>query len=244
MPLPQTCPSCNSTFNVPDTLAGKAVKCPQCKGVVRIAAADGSAPKASGKSESWTVKTADGQEYGPVSRSELDQWVAEGRLTVECQVLKQGAAQWNWAADIYPALNTPSPVATTAAVGASSFGGASFGEVNPYGAVSTASPTSSAFRAREYPMLKLMQTISYVIAGIIGLVSLLTICVILFGALAGAGASKGASLGMGLISAFAVTLYAAMMIVYVLATGEVIRLMMDMQANTQETAQNTRHLVK
>jgi hypothetical protein len=50
------------------------------------------------------LKTEDGQTFGPVPKKELDEWLSEGRITAECQLLKDGADQWQWASDVYPQL--------------------------------------------------------------------------------------------------------------------------------------------
>ena len=53
------------------------------RGVIRNTAdstAGGSSPSSAG-GERWFAKTDDGQTYGPVTRQELDEWAAEGRLT-------------------------------------------------------------------------------------------------------------------------------------------------------------------
>jgi hypothetical protein len=52
----------------------------------------------------WHVQTEDGQQYGPISKAELDGWVAEQRVTSQCQLLQQGGAQWQWADEVYPSL--------------------------------------------------------------------------------------------------------------------------------------------
>ena len=52
----------------------------------------------------WYVQTPDGTEYGPVDKSELDEWCAEDRLDGECRVLQEGWTQWKWAEDVYPQL--------------------------------------------------------------------------------------------------------------------------------------------
>jgi len=54
--------------------------------------------------EEWYLQTEDGQQYGPISREELDEWVAEGRVDTECQILREGWDQWRWAEDVYPEL--------------------------------------------------------------------------------------------------------------------------------------------
>ncbi len=55
----------------------------------------------------WYMKTEDGEDYGPVPKAELDEWVQEGRVTSDCQVLQDGADQWQWASDAYPELEEP-----------------------------------------------------------------------------------------------------------------------------------------
>jgi hypothetical protein len=55
------------------------------------------------------VKIEDGDTYGPVSKSELDQWVDEGRVTADSQVLREGSDQWQWASDLYPELEESPP---------------------------------------------------------------------------------------------------------------------------------------
>lgn len=60
----------------------------------------------------WHVKTEDDESYGPVERTELDAWVAEGRLNRDCQLLREGDEQWQWADAVYPEL-AEEDIATT-----------------------------------------------------------------------------------------------------------------------------------
>lgn len=106
MPFDITCTTCNRTLRVPDDGAGKHVKCPQCQSLV-LAPAGGSLSSAGSSvtnADLWQMKGADGQTYGPVPRSELDQWCREGRLVASTQVLRAGGSQWQWATDLYPHL--------------------------------------------------------------------------------------------------------------------------------------------
>jgi hypothetical protein len=105
MPIEVNCSGCQRTFRVPDKVAGKKIKCPKCANILQVPAPAPSTPNAN----AWHVKTADGQEYGPVSKKDLDDWVTEGRLDADCQVLQVGAPQWQWASDVYPQLDAPSP---------------------------------------------------------------------------------------------------------------------------------------
>jgi hypothetical protein len=52
----------------------------------------------------WYMRTPDEEQYGPVKRQDLDQWVGEGRVDSECQILCDGWEQWKWASDVYPQL--------------------------------------------------------------------------------------------------------------------------------------------
>ena len=94
MPVEVSCAACKGRFRVPDSAAGKRIKCPKCKSPIEVPAGV----------ETWTLKTEGDAEYGPVSRAELDAWHEEGRITAECQLLQTGAPQWQWATDLYPDL--------------------------------------------------------------------------------------------------------------------------------------------
>ncbi len=52
----------------------------------------------------WRMMTGDGEEFGPVTKAELDAWLAEGRLDSGCQLLQEGWPQWKWADEVYPQL--------------------------------------------------------------------------------------------------------------------------------------------
>ena len=52
----------------------------------------------------WIVQTGEGQEYGPVTKEQLNRWVSDGRLDARYQLLRVDWEAWHWAADIYPEL--------------------------------------------------------------------------------------------------------------------------------------------
>jgi hypothetical protein len=54
--------------------------------------------------ELWWAQTADGQQYGPVPKPELDSWVEDGSINAQCQVLRDGDQAWQWASQVYPQL--------------------------------------------------------------------------------------------------------------------------------------------
>lgn len=172
MPIEVYCDSCQKKLRVPDTAAGKRIKCPKCQGVISVPAAT-SAPaptptvatpskpasaistakplSKSGVSkavpqEQWHVQTEDGQQYGPVSRQELDQWHADGRITVDTQLLIDGGEQWQWASDIYPDL-APQDQAPASSGGIPDFGAMASGGAASSGSGAfdfSASPSSSS----------------------------------------------------------------------------------------------------
>lgn len=113
MPLQVACPSCNAKLRAPDTAAGKKTKCPKCQAVIAVPADAPQAPAASPggvkKAENWHMQTTDGSQFGPVPRTELDAWFKEGRISADCQLLKEGADQWQWASELYPGLEQPAP---------------------------------------------------------------------------------------------------------------------------------------
>ena len=110
MPIEISCHSCSKRLRVPDNAAGKRVKCPGCQTILNVPAGGdapaGPAPTAakSNKEAEYHLKTEDGQTFGPVPKSEMDEWVTEGRVISECQLLKDGEDQWQWASDVYPQL--------------------------------------------------------------------------------------------------------------------------------------------
>ncbi len=59
--------------------------------------------------DAWYMKTPEGQIYGPVGRRQLDNWVAEGRVTDDCQIRQGEYGQWQAAASVFPVLAAPRP---------------------------------------------------------------------------------------------------------------------------------------
>ena len=63
------------------------------------------AKKPAAEAGDWFMQTEEGEQYGPVSKADLDAWVIEGRLDAGCQVLRDGWEQWKWAEEVYPQLS-------------------------------------------------------------------------------------------------------------------------------------------
>ncbi len=120
MPIQVVCSGCKKTLRVADKHAGKRAKCPNCQKVIEIPAAsvgaespaatperevDSPPPKqAPDSSDQWFVQTDGGEQFGPISKQELDSWVSEGRVDASCQVLQEHWDQWKWAEEVYPQL--------------------------------------------------------------------------------------------------------------------------------------------
>jgi hypothetical protein len=58
--------------------------------------------------------------------------LAEGRITAECQLLKEGADQWQWASDIYPQLGGGGEAAGGSGFAGINTGAAGGGSANPF----------------------------------------------------------------------------------------------------------------
>jgi hypothetical protein len=57
----------------------------------------------------YKIIGADGKEYGPISREQLKQWLAEGRLNLQSQVLPEGSTDWKTLGEIPELVNAPVP---------------------------------------------------------------------------------------------------------------------------------------
>ena len=61
------------------------------------------------------MRTPEGQTYGPVTRADLEAWIREGRLSVECQLAQHQSGPWQAASSVFPELRKPQPVSFTPA---------------------------------------------------------------------------------------------------------------------------------
>lgn len=159
-------------------------------------------PPAAKDTPEWHVQIGDGEEYGPVTKAELDEWVAEGRLDGNCQLLKDGWDQWKWADDVYPQLaegdapqDPPAaaePVNPFAAIGQ----GAPAGEVNPFvspqeaaapGPVGPAAgesaitPRIRRALADTKPWVMFLAILGFILGGLVALLLLLMVVISLMG---------------------------------------------------------------
>ncbi len=96
------CPHCSQHLKITGVTAGRQVRCPQCQGFIRVPDTP-----AAGPAPLWRLRTDEGKIYGPVPRTELAQWVREGRVHAYSQVSPADSAQWMWAAELFPDLAEP-----------------------------------------------------------------------------------------------------------------------------------------
>jgi hypothetical protein len=60
----------------------------------------------------YKIIGADGKEYGPIAAEQLRQWIAEGRVNAQTQILAEGATQWRPLSDFpefVPAITPGAP---------------------------------------------------------------------------------------------------------------------------------------
>jgi hypothetical protein len=238
-------------MRAPDESAGKRAKCPKCKTVVNVPSV--SAPTARASGDRWYVKPQEGGEtYGPVEKTELDEWVAEGRVTARTQILREGADQWQWAPEIYPQLQAqpqaggpafPTATPATGPAGASS----SLIAIDPVGSRSS----GVSYRRRNYPAMLVASKIYYVFGWIVIVLGILGVGGYLVAGLMSATAMLEADQGIaGIIALLIAFLTAAVLAVYVALTvitlwfvSEAIKAMMDIEDNTHKTTYLLQELV-
>lgn len=176
----------------------------------------------------WRMMTEDGEQFGPVTRSELDDWATEGRLDATCQVLQDGWDQWKWADEVYPEL---AEAATEAAAEPENpFAGIGEGPaaaaiVNPYaspqatgvsaGGAAGADAAGVTLRARRAlaetrPWVMFLGILGLVVNGLAALVGLALFFLFALAA-GGAGVAMGlmtlVSPGLGLVASYFLLTY-------------------------------------
>jgi len=99
-----TCPACGRT------VSSSIEKCPNCGDPYVNEDFSARPPQPSAPllppppSEQWHVRTADGQQFGPITKNQLDLWVAEQRVNAKCQLWQVGSSSWKPVTEVYPAL--------------------------------------------------------------------------------------------------------------------------------------------
>ncbi|MEK6239725.1 MAG: DUF4339 domain-containing protein, partial [Planctomycetales bacterium] len=110
MPFFLTCSSCGQKLRFADHYAGQEKDCPKCGALISIPAEQvpqdfPSSSESQPDEDQWLLNDDRGVEHGPMPRAELDRMQASGRINSNCQIRRVGAANWQWAGEIYPDLN-------------------------------------------------------------------------------------------------------------------------------------------
>lgn len=112
MSIETQCPGCGKTLEIGAEHAGKQARCPMCNEIYTVPLADEQTPQEEGGE--WRLRTPEGQTYGPVKKSELDEWVAEGRVSSDCVLSSDVQPDWVSAELVYSELASPAPRQTAA----------------------------------------------------------------------------------------------------------------------------------
>ena len=118
MAIEVQCEKCSQSLRAGPKLVGKKARCPKCGNAVLIKAPEAGSDSETAGTDStsaasgWFVR-ADDDEFGPVEKTELDEWAIEGRLDADCHVRCEtwGADEWKSAGEVYPKLATKDDVA-------------------------------------------------------------------------------------------------------------------------------------
>ena len=93
------CPSCLKQFPPPDE---EKYVCPHCGAQGRTRSILAAQRAKFRKAACWQVTTADGEEFGPATWQELEEWIADGTLDADCEVLCEGDADWQPIGELFP----------------------------------------------------------------------------------------------------------------------------------------------
>ena len=105
MHIETECPGCRKRLRVSAEHAGHEARCPVCSTIYSVPGNKVEVPiSAAPEGESWSMRTPEGQLYGPVEKGELDRWVAEGRVTADCELTARAEGGWQPADVYYPVL--------------------------------------------------------------------------------------------------------------------------------------------
>ena len=108
MPIQFNC-QCGKLLSVDDAYAGKSARCPQCQTICQIPAANPNAgiqqtaAPIAGEAQYYVIN-ASGQSYGPVTQSQLEGWVAEGRVAANDMLQQVGTQSQVAASQMFPSL--------------------------------------------------------------------------------------------------------------------------------------------
>ena len=127
------CPGCGRKLRIATTPTTQSARCPSCSALFDVTGTD---PVASGNdphpapSSGWMVRIPEGLTYGPVSMDLLETWIAQQRVTAECQLRQEGTSTWLSADALFPQLR-PVVHRSTPVPGAAAGSGPAVGSMPP-----------------------------------------------------------------------------------------------------------------
>ena len=105
MPIQFNCHACGKLLSVDESYAGKSARCPQCQSICQIPAAQASMNPANPQIEpQYNVTNSAGQTFGPATQSQLETWVAEGRIAAGDMIQQVGMQSQMAASQMFPSL--------------------------------------------------------------------------------------------------------------------------------------------
>jgi DNA-directed RNA polymerase subunit RPC12/RpoP len=288
------CTSCQRKLKIPDSMAGRKIRCPACGHVLLAQSADMAISEAvvgAGTSElpqpdeatmdepegevpggdQWSLQMADGQFYGPATKEELDTWVQEGRVPPDARV-QTPEGNWHPVTEFYPQLPNEPPIAAPDDAGQqhvelqtdspktsdlppgdspAADSPAAQASVEPSPAESPSSDAKGefgetaispggeqTFQPRNYPMMmtirKVFRALALVVAISLGLNVLASFIAAIAAFLGGYATALQA---INAFVLFFVNVIAHLMFIAAfLYIAETIKIILDIQKNTQETA--------
>ncbi len=202
----------------------------------------------------WHVQTDDGEEYGPVTKTELEEWVADGRLDQTCQVIHEDWDQWKWAEEVFPELaeaaepEPDNPFAQWAVADSKAdvpvvqeVAAPAFPEPDRATAAAPRISAPAGGRQRRYPVLTLIAQVYDVLVWVVGGVGLL--------AAVGVGLQFRQGMQVAefvrvLTMELMVLLYTFIAVVSMKAMAEIIRLLFNIERDNQALAEATQQLAE
>jgi hypothetical protein len=139
MSVQVTCAGCGGRLEVDSQYAGQTASCPICKSQFTVPGEEQTETAQENAPEPpvWSMKTPEGRIYGPVTRTDLDLWVSEGRVAEDCELRETERGEWTAADAVYAVLR---PGVAVASSRGNPFAPASFYHVSSAAHPGTADP--------------------------------------------------------------------------------------------------------
>jgi hypothetical protein len=110
MAIDVVCTGCNRHLEVDEEFAGQSASCPICQ--TRFDVPSLASTRELSEPANWSMKTPEGRTYGPVTKSIVDRWVSEGRVSHDCELRDASDHPWESAAHKYAVLRPGAGIVT------------------------------------------------------------------------------------------------------------------------------------